>query len=469
MLKKNNERPSLLRYWTTRYFVTLCIGLLIIGVVSSHWIRHSITEKRLDILEMTADEIAGRITDSGGFVSPEVFLPRIVDDRFRFLKLEGRPLIYVTDQNGNIVFGMKDRIYSMLDFDELVTHTKNKNVQMISLPHGENFYLVQKEIMQDHIQIGWVFILLQEKEIERSPEEMKLLLIMLGSLAVLGWAVIYYLSKRLLRPISNIAGAAQQIVEGDYDITINDSIREKEVHELSASFMEMALRLKQLESLRTELLAGVTHELKTPVTAISGLIQAVKDEVVTGDDAKEFLNISQKEVARLQKMVEDLLDFNTFAAGKIRITKERVNVGDSLREIIHQWQLVQEEGPEVQLFLPDSELIISTDPLRLQQIILNLLNNAKQACSSDCQIEVRIYKIDDSICIDVKDNGSGIPMEEQSLIFERFYRGNNKKHRVHGLGLGLTFSKLIARALGGDLVLKESTEHGTTFTIYLGA
>ncbi|KEF38803.1 putative histidine kinase with HAMP domain [Schinkia azotoformans MEV2011] len=378
MLKKNDERPSLIRYWTTRYFLTLCIGLIIIGVLTMLWIRHTATEKRLDILEMTAEEIAGRITEWDGLVLPNLYLQRVIDDRFRFLKLEGRPLIYVADENGNIVYGMKDKLFSMFNFNEIISHSNNKNVQKISIPRGEDFYLVKKEIIKSNEHIGWVLILLQENEIKRSPEELKLLFIMLSSLAILGWAVIYFLLKKLLKPISNVAHSAGQIVDGNYNIKLDQKVKEKEMYELLHSFKEMATRLQQLESLRTELLAGVTHELKTPVTAISGLIQAVKDDVVTGDDAKEFLNISQKEVARLQKMVEDLLDFNTFAAGKVRISSETINLGNCLQEILHQWELVQEETIELKTIFPTGVIMISTDPLRLQQIIMNLLNNAKQ-------------------------------------------------------------------------------------------
>lgn len=424
-------------------------------------------ENRLDIMEITAEEIAARITDTTNPVFPDVFLPRVIENRFRFLRLEGKPLIYVTDENGTIAFAMRDRIYYQINFKNIIANTKMKNVHKISTSNGENFYLVKKEILKNDLLVGWVFILLQENEIRRSPNELKQLFIMLCSLAVLGWAVIYYLLKKLLKPISDVAGSAQRIVEGDYNITIDDTIKEKELYELSNSFKEMASRLQQLESLRTELLAGVTHELKTPVTAISGLIQAVKDDVVTGDEAKEFLSISQKEVGRLQKMVEDLLDFNTFAAGKVRISTERINLGTSLREILHQWGLVHDDIPGVTAIFPEQEMWIVTDPSRLQQIIVNLLNNAKQACPAACRIEVKAYEIEDFICIDIKDNGTGIPAEEQLLIFERFFRGNNKKHKVHGLGLGLTFSKMIARAIGGDLLLKESTEQGTIFTIKL--
>ncbi|WP_102349536.1 HAMP domain-containing sensor histidine kinase [Bacillus sp. Marseille-P3661] len=467
MLKKKAERVSLLRYWTTRYLVTLCIGLLIVGIISTVWIRHSVTEKRLDIMEITAAELADRISENVGTNRSREFLPRVIEERIRFLRTEGRPLIYVSDTRGELVFGVKDSIFSRLDFNNLISNPALKNVQQIDLPNGESYFLVKKQIINNNNAIGWVFILLKEEEIRRSPDELKMLFSMLISLGILGLAVIYFLSKKLLRPITEVSKAAQKIVESDYSIEIDPTIKEKEIYELQSSFKEMATRLQNLETLRTELLAGVTHELKTPVTSISGLIQAVKDEVVTGDEAKEFLAICQRETYRLQKMVEDLLDFNTFATGKVRIRKELINVNDSIKEMVHQWQITQDDEVEVSIQLPDEKYNIVNDPLRIQQIIINLLNNAKQACQRACVIEVKLQEQNNLILIEMKDNGTGIPIEEQSFIFERFYRGNNKKNKMHGLGLGLTFSKMIAKALGGDLILKESSEKGTTFTFIL--
>ena len=159
----------------------------------------------------------------------------------------------------------------------------------------------------------------------------------MGSLAFLGLAVIYLLTRKLSKPIKEVAEAAKQIVEGNYDIHLEKGIKEKEVYELTRSFKEMSERLQQLELMRAELLAGVTHELKTPIASIDGLIQAVKDEVVTGEEAKEFLEISLKETNRLQKMVEDLLDFNYFAVGAIKVNKEMQNINQLIQEITHQW------------------------------------------------------------------------------------------------------------------------------------
>jgi len=235
-------------------------------------------------------------------------------------------------------------------------------------------------------------------------------------------------------------------------------------------FKEMIARLKQSEALRIELLAQVTHELKTPVTIISGLLQALRDQVVTGEEARQFLEICYQETTHLQKMMEDLLDFNAFLTGALPVRKRLSNLNNLIEGIISQWLLGQEKkGITVIPRLPARELKLSTDPLRLRQILYNLLNNAKEACpeGGKVKIEVRLDEKDKEIKIDVKDNGPGIPPSDQELIFERFFRGPAQKSRRRGLGLGLPFSKLMAQALGGDLYLKETSAQGTTFTLTL--
>lgn len=466
---KRVKQTSLLRYWTTRYLLTLFIGLLIIGLISTLWIRHNATEKRLDMLELLAEEVAERIVDNNGQLRVEPFLNRIIDRRHRFMGLEVKPFIFILDANKNMVYNAPPVQLPNEILQNIAFLDKDQNgVKKLTPRNGQTFYLVKREVMYNSQTIGWVILLHPEKEIARSKDELQLLFIMLGSLAVLGWGVIYLLTRKLSAPIKGVAEAAKQIVAGDYDIKLDKNIKEKELYELIHSFKEMSDRLQQLETMRTELLAGVTHELKTPVASISGLIQAVKDEIVTGEEAKEFLEICTKETGRLQKMVEDLLDFNSFAVGAIHVQKERQNMNRLIEEITYQWLIVQEEDTiDLSIQVPDNVIYADTDSARVQQILINLLNNAKQAVVDHGQIEVILNEHDGEIRIDVKDNGPGIPPEEQPLVFERFFRGVDRKHQVRGLGLGLTFSKMIARALGGDLVLKESSQEGTVFRLVL--
>ncbi len=462
---KNNSRKTLLHFWTMRYLVTLCIGLIIIGVLSNFWLKHNMTEKRLDIMKLIAEEISDKIINAESKTHAKFFIPGLMDKRQKFLKLEEKPVILILNENKDIVFSSHSKL--PYDFLENISFD-DKKVKKFETKQKGNFFYVKQKIVDNEKSLGWVLIYLPEKDLTRNKEQLQLLIIMLVSLGLLGWATIYFLTRKLSKPIKDVADASKQIRAGSYDVNLEEDIKEKEVYELVQSFKEMSERLKQLEIMRTELLAGVTHELKTPVTSISGLIQAVKDDVVSGEEAKEFLEICTKETDKMQKMVEDLLKFNSFAVGAVKVDKEKINLNLLVKEITHQWLLVQENKSfDFKLHLPDKNIEITSDSLRIQQILYNLLKNAKDAVGSSGRIEVVLYEEDEEIKIDVIDNGDGIHEEEQDLIFERFYRGKDKKNKVRGLGLGLSFSKMIAKALGGDLVLKESSESGTIFTLIL--
>ncbi|WP_339063073.1 HAMP domain-containing sensor histidine kinase [Tepidibacillus marianensis] len=344
---------------------------------------------------------------------------------------------------------------------------KDNVVKINGIRDREQSYLVKKEIKFNQQTIGWVLIVFPQAKVTLNNEQLQLLIVLLVSLALLGWGVIYLLSRKLSKPIKDVVDAAKQIVEGNYDIQMDKDIKEKEIYELIDSFENMSNRLQHLEMMRTELLAGVTHELRTPIASIRGLIQSVRDEVVSDEEATEFLEISIKETKRLQKMVEDLLDFNSIIIGEYRLHKENHNINELIQEINHQWLIGQEDSIDLHTFVPDQHIYAMTDSSRVQQIIYNLLNNSLQAMNQMGRIDVTLYQTHNDIRIDVKDNGSGITEEEQSLIFERFFRGKAKKSRVHGLGLGLTYSKNLAKALGGDLILKETSDKGAIFTLIL--
>ncbi len=457
----------MLKYWTTRYLLTLFIGLLVIGIISTLWLRHNVTEKRLEMMKILAEEIADRVVDTEGNLRISPFLPRVIDRRDRFMEFIGNPQFFIIDSDKKIIYSAPSHVHLTLLESVIDSLKDEKDVNKLTFDDGNKLYLVKQKFDYSKDSTGWVILLHPEEEIARSTEEIQMLSTMLLSLALLGWVVVYLLTKKMSNPIREVADAAKQIVEGNYDIKSGKNIKEKVMYELVHSFKEMADRLKQLEMMRTELLAGVTHELKTPVTSISALIQAVHDDVVSVEEAKDFLKISLKETGRLQTMVEDLLDFNSFAVGAITVHKEKQNINQLIQEIVDQWLLVQENAVEVHVKLPDAWIYTVTDASRIQQIMINLLNNAKQVIDEQGKINVTLYEEEGSIRVDVKDNGTGIPEEEQDLIFERFFRGKGKMHKVRGLGLGLTFSKMIAKALDGDLVLQESSEKGSTFTLIL--
>ncbi len=418
---------------------------------------------------LMAEEIADRFVNlSEGRPIPRGDVPGFLTDRGRFMNIESDPSIYIIDASGTILSSNRPRNRLLRQFPPAVLDEEEDVLKLKLEDEKTDFYVVKTPIVSQDVTLGWVVIFELEDNLTQVKQEYRQLAVMIISLALLGWAAIYFLSRRLSNPIKDVARAAKQVQAGDYNINLPDDIKEQEVFELVQSFKDMTERLQKLESLRTEMLAGVTHELKTPVTSISGLLQALNDDVVTGEDAKEFLALSINETAKMKKMVEDLLAFNSFAANAIPVSKERHDINELLLDIIHQWKLVQgDTNIEVSVTTLAKQQVISVDPLRLQQIITNLLNNAKAAIESAGKIDLILTETSNQITIDIKDTGGGIPKEEQALIFEKFFRGQGKKYKVRGLGLGLPFSKMIAQSLDGNLMLIDSSPAGTTFRIVL--
>ncbi|MFZ4451175.1 HAMP domain-containing sensor histidine kinase [Salibacterium aidingense] len=469
-MNKSDKKISLLRYWTTRYLMTLVIGLIVVGIVSVFWLRQTNLEHRLDMTKYLGQEIADRfVEEQSGETVPQEGIFDYIQQRQNILDTELDPIIYIVDRNGRILSNPFERNPFTFEIFPVSILENENNVQRLRLESGEESYLVKTPIMAEDVIVGWVVVIQSANQLTQMNEEFRLLAIMLVSLALIGWAVIYVLSRKLSRPIQDVATAAKHVQEQDYDFTLPANIKEQEVHELVHSFREMSGRLQELEKLRSELLAGVTHELKTPVTSMTGLIQAVRDDVVSGEEAKEFLDVSLNEANRMKTMVADLLEFNSFAAYSVPISKEEHDINTLLKEIIHQWEVANdEETLQLSLHLLEEAVYVSVDSLRLQQIIVNLLNNAKQALKGEGNMDAVLYHKDPStIGIDIIDNGPGIAEEEKHLIFERFFRGENKKYDTHGLGLGLPFSKMIARSMEGDLVLTESAPGRTVFTLEL--
>lgn len=438
-----------------------------------YFVQHENLERQYEGLRYIVRKIAADASAQGGSLPQDPALGEYLDRLKVAAELPShRSILLLFNQDGEVVQQYPSELTEegrqMLERWQELPKLQETIVQMAL--HGEREpYLVAIHPLGNSSIAGHAVYMMPRENLLRGLIEFRLVRVFsVLTLILAGWGVIYLLTKGLVRPIRKTADAAKQIVAGNYQIQFdNEPIKIKEVYELTNAMEEMAERLERLESMRNQLLAGVTHELKTPIASISGLIQAVKDGIVDGEDGKIFLNNALKQTQRLQKMVEDLLDFHYFASQTVTVQKLPVDLHALVEGIVERWIYSCDE-PLPKVTISVSERLkspVCTDPERVEQIIVNLLNNADDAISEDGEIQVAVT-VENSQCqIAVCDNGHGIATDQQENIFTPFYRGEEKKRRTHGLGLGLPFSRLIARSLGGDLLLQQSGPQGTIFVL----
>ncbi|MDI4647279.1 sensor histidine kinase [Cohnella hashimotonis] len=464
------SRQTLLSRWTYRYALTLLVGLLAIGAASALWIRQDTLHERKQSLKRFAVAAAEHVTGADGAVRIPDGYYEWIDGTQREYRLPGQFALAVYEPDGTLAFYKAGPGKSGAGASAPAAPAAPPQGDRVQASRQGDAYMIIVPIGRGRDADGSLLLSYSYGELARVEQNYPLMIALLLSAGLLGWTIIFLLSRHLRKPIYRLRDALRQMEAGDYRIDVPADIKEKELHELLVSFGAMAARLGRLEALRTELLAGVTHELKTPVASIRGLISAVRDEVVKGAEAAEFLDISLAQTRKLEVMVDDLLEFNAFASGSVVIRSEPIDLGKLLAEVVYQWGLPDWNGGlNLTTALPDEPALIDGDAGRIQQIVVNLLNNAGQAMGGSGSIKLSIVpqQAERMYEIVVEDDGPGIPEEEQERIFERYYRGSGKKLSVGGLGLGLTYCRMLAVAMGGSLALLRSSPQGTAFRLLL--
>ncbi|MGE5545219.1 MAG: two-component system histidine kinase PnpS [Bacillota bacterium] len=223
--------------------------------------------------------------------------------------------------------------------------------------------------------------------------------------------------------------------------------------------------LKKLETIRKDFVANVSHELKTPIAAISGFAETLMDETAGNPTAQEFSRIIYDEALRLARMVENLLELSRIESFDPQLKLEEFDIRDCVAGSLERLDpQLKEKGIKVETFFPEDPVMTKADWDRITQVMINLLDNAINYSREGGTIEIEIEDRAHDIMVQVTDHGSGIPRHETSRIFERFYRVDKARTRKGGgSGLGLSIAKHIIEVHGGYIDVRSRVGHGSTF------
>jgi two-component system phosphate regulon sensor histidine kinase PhoR len=234
-----------------------------------------------------------------------------------------------------------------------------------------------------------------------------------------------------------------------------------------AIVMQDITHLKELDRIKSDFVTTVSHDLRSPLTAILGYIELIERAGMVNELQKEFINRVQGSVHQISSLISDLLDLGRIEAG-LDTTKEVVDMAELVREVAASMEGTA-QTKEIKFIgeIEDNMGIVFGDPIRLRQMVSNLLDNAFKYTPLKGQVKFEARSEDDQVILTINDTGPGIPLDEQAYLFERFFRASNVPEEIPGTGLGLSIVKSILDNHNGRIWVESKVGEGTIFTVVL--
>ena len=271
------------------------------------------------------------------------------------------------------------------------------------------------------------------------------------------------LSARLSRPLEALSEASLKIAEGDLEVRPADDTPSLEMAQLRSSFVLMTERLQQAREAQRQFVGDASHELKTPLTAIGGMAEILRN-AKTPEDSALAIDTIEREVERMSLLVQDLLSLSRAQAEPLPLEEHLIepilnSVQETLGASFPPARLMVECAPDFSA---------KTDPEALRRVLLNLTENALRYSEADTTVQLSAESSSEGVVLRVVDQGVGMPPEVLDKAFERFYRADPARARnTGGSGLGLAIVKALCQALGAELEIESVADQGTIVTVVL--
>jgi two-component system sensor histidine kinase BaeS len=291
-------------------------------------------------------------------------------------------------------------------------------------------------------------------------------IVVTAGVAVAGLILTFALSRHILRPVGELTDAVRRMESGDLGARAERAARRNdEIGRLAGSFNTLAARLAEHERARRQMVADVAHELRSPVTNLRCTVEALQDGLAAPDRAT--IDALHDEIMFLQRVVADLQDLTLAEGGRLTLHLEAVDVRTAVERAVSSTTTTT--GPAVAVDIPEDLPPALADASRLEQVLRNLISNARRHAGDTGPVTVRAFATTDRVRIEVSDRGTGMAPEHLPHVFDRFYRADGSRSRsTGGAGLGLAIVRQLVEAQRGSVeAVSEGPGQGATFSVEL--
>lgn len=326
-------------------------------------------------------------------------------------------------------------------------------------------------IISTAITIGAIKIFYKEAI---TYEKLVLVCILILVLAlIIAWFSLWVGAGHLTKPLIDVSNTVKQVAEGNFKVNIKRRDTTKceyeyinEVDELAKNVNKMVAELDGMDYMRKDFMSNVSHEIKTPIAAITGFTEILLDGSIDESERQEYLEVINKESMRISRLCENMLHMSRLDSQVIVSSMQKIRLDEQLRKCIilltEKWS-----DKEIDFSIDLEEVSILSDYDMLQQVWINLIDNAIKYSRENCKIDISVKRLNDkSVKVSISDNGIGIEEGKLHRIFDKFYQCE-ESHKKSGSGLGLSISKRIVELLNGTIECKSKKDSGTTFEVTL--
>lgn len=443
----------------------IVITMLITGLLMSYLMRHyAIDNKQQELLAKGAETAA--------ILGPALRSQPYGRRTLRLVStLTGASQAWIIDPHGQVLAGTPPAAWLAAMPPDSPAYAalwrgESQSWLRVTRHYTDPSIVVAIPISEDSTVSGALFLYAPVTGIEAGLAQLRRLLLY-SSLAGMIVAVILMLlvSRAITRPIAAIARAATAFAQGDMTARVKVATAD-EVGRLGDIFNRMADALAQVEQHRREFLANVTHDLKTPITAIRGYTEAILDGYADRpEQIRTYLHHVLTETERINRLVNDVLDLSRLQSGQLPLHIKPYPLAELIQTVVAKNAvMVRDKQITVEVQAAGTRAVLA-DPDRLEQVLVNLLANAVRYSPPGSTVTVTAREHSDQAVVTVADNGPGIPPQDLPHIWERFYRVEKSRAQEHGgTGLGLAIVKNLVEAMHGEVNVHSVLGKGSVFS-----
>jgi len=472
--------------YITAFIVILLLSFIVLTSIVTSTIRHYVKEEREASLQKTCESLSKHIAGNLGVQNLEyainsgsismIITPMVNrEEEIDIILTDAEGRILLTSVNAPVTEHGKIPVYQgnlgSIEIEALNGVTENEITFLeytgtLSGISSENVQLYAKEIITADAIRGYAVAISSTEEEDAMVGAARRAMLNSALWVMLAAAIaVYFITERIIHPLKSMTSAAKSFAKGDFSSRV-DVYGSDEIAELAEAFNNMAEALDSFERMRNSFLASVSHDLRTPMTTISGFIEGITSGAIPPEKHDYYLGIISAEVHRLSRLVTDLLDISRLESGERKFNFESFDIAEVARIILISFEQKIEEKKLDVIFETDSDtMTVIADKDAIHQVVYNLCHNAIKFSKVGGKLAISITRFENKkIKISVYDEGQSISLEELPLVFDRFYKTDKSRGLdKSGVGLGLYICKTIIDAHGEEIHAESPNENGSEF------